>query len=1231
MDLFGLVSGTSEAKPEEKEITPTPTPTPAAEPQPLIASDPVSFDEIKKKISQPKVEEGVTETDIYSEYLNPENKNKHAEQYRLRESLKNKETSVDPELFFEWLNTEDIKMFMSQFGLDPTIESDIEDFKQTLRVFSSIVLDGVDPTSGVIDNIKINLLKNHPNDSGFYEWVPNDSGSTLFYCFESDSNKHVVPIAKSNGVLRGVIKSKKIAKRLTNVIPISSKGRIQKRIKDVCGDKIPSWKTLGIFVGDKTGFSHIRNMGWGKAFVPLTTWSEWFDGFGENFFRIQDVDESTKWAWQGYNEDLTKQGVAVGIQKSIDFATFLDLCKHVRIVKRRAGNKDLRQESANVLSKFFGVTVDPTQYSTSLNRDEAAEKNAQEIKNSEISILWKARVSSLITSMVRYFDGEEPSIKTKFFERLIKLAPENASGEYKSGFTITLPVKSGAENIEFFLENTKDGFAISKYNSTTGKYDPTGVTINNFSKLQNDGYGLGIINIYSLIKELVSKYEIPAVDLIDVGGISIYDLKNLEGDELKSAAEILFKSDAIRFGIKTRYTNSEGESKYYVPNEAFIVGDLLEGDAPFDSHVLSKLSKFIDSETVFKHGIYCNIRSDHQLDNNNEWKYRNVETEEEQENYVWDIIDVKLPLYKIEEPEGSSIGSWGQFLSQFSKTEPNTIDGIYDDYYFEKEDGWLIPIKNEERSQIDISHEVGTSILKLLPVKEGWIDGISLDGKSVRITKTDYTLEEFNLEIPIDTSSFKVKSVINAITSVVANGKNYEVVLKDGELNFSYQDSTYNAILGFSDGLTVEVTSKINGELVSTKVLIEKLPDNLQESVRKTLDEFGQMIGKHTDFGNEIYFFKKDNIYYMYNSGENINQECTISRMGDQYYVFDASGTMLLDQISLKNMSEFVDTRATLTDGSYLETSDNLKYKVVGNLRMPSLVLYSISNSDNISSNEFDVTEIDLQNKVIKGSFGELVLNDNFVIDDLRLGNDRVKVINNSDTQELIKKLQENPTLKRVLGEIPNIESDSSDEIIGVLNSILKEMRFDIGKWWNIEYKNNRVSVNSRRDSETLIGKELKELGISDISDIEIVSGKEGWKYKEIVVTLSDGSKQFLELTKNRRSDKWDVKVKDVEISSKEGILEMSELSSMLNNIKTLTLPDGTSLIKDTWINALEAKIDSIVSGKDVDDLYNNFVMEFSNYMLSETNAPNYQQIIETISPLLMSLTEADATKTCKV
>jgi hypothetical protein len=65
----------------------------------------------------------------------------------------------------------------------------------------------------------------------------------------------------------------------------------------------------------------------------------------------------------------------------------LELCKHVRTVKRRAGDKDNRQESANVLSHFFGVTVDPTQYSTSTNREEAAEKNASEIKNSEISLL----------------------------------------------------------------------------------------------------------------------------------------------------------------------------------------------------------------------------------------------------------------------------------------------------------------------------------------------------------------------------------------------------------------------------------------------------------------------------------------------------------------------------------------------------------------------------------------------------------------------------------------------------------------------------------------------------------------------------------------------------------------------------------------------------------------------------------------------------------------------------
>jgi hypothetical protein len=59
------------------------------------------------------------------------------------------------------------------------------------------------------------------------------------YCFAEGPNKFAIPIARTEGVVSGKVDIKTIRKH-TNVIPISSKGKIQKRIKDVCGDKIPS-------------------------------------------------------------------------------------------------------------------------------------------------------------------------------------------------------------------------------------------------------------------------------------------------------------------------------------------------------------------------------------------------------------------------------------------------------------------------------------------------------------------------------------------------------------------------------------------------------------------------------------------------------------------------------------------------------------------------------------------------------------------------------------------------------------------------------------------------------------------------------------------------------------------------------------------------------------------------------------------------------------------------------
>jgi hypothetical protein len=84
---------------------------------------------------------------------------------------------IDPEVFEKWIaSNEEIVPFMKQFDLDPDSNNDIESFKQSIRVFSSIILDAYTTdfkiAKGVVDNIKIPALKSqitHELKDGFLE------------------------------------------------------------------------------------------------------------------------------------------------------------------------------------------------------------------------------------------------------------------------------------------------------------------------------------------------------------------------------------------------------------------------------------------------------------------------------------------------------------------------------------------------------------------------------------------------------------------------------------------------------------------------------------------------------------------------------------------------------------------------------------------------------------------------------------------------------------------------------------------------------------------------------------------------------------------------------------------------------------------------------------------------------------------------------------------------------
>lgn len=1219
------------------------------------------YDEIKAKISQVRRDEEVTEEAIYAEYEDKENTSEYAKQYRKRLDIKEQfpTAHIDPEIFEKWISgNEEIVPFMKQFELNPDSNSDVDGFRQSLRIFSSIILESKYTSfdaipNGVIENIKIPALRTQITKGlkdGFLEWVSKGSESTLFYCFSEDPNKFAIPIARSEGSIKGKVDIATIKKH-TGIIPISSKGRIQKRIKDVCGDKIPSWSTLGIFVGDKANFRNVRNMGWGKAYIPLVSWGQWHENFAENFFKVQTItaeDESTiNWAWNGYDPNPIHRGVAVGIQKSIDFETFLKLCEYVRIVKSHK-NID-KTEAVNVLSAFFGANIEVPKYGESQYRPEVIEKNAQEIANSETTLLYRSRVASMITSLVRFFSQyQDGSVRTKFFEQLIKMAPENSDGPYKSGFSVTFPTLTGASDIEFFLENTKDGFEVYRYNPTAGTYESLGIKkLNNFSKAQADGSGLGVINIYQLIKELVieSGLESESTDLVGIGDVTAANISGLDKDELINVCEQLFAADVIRFGVKTRYTEND-VCKYYVPNEAFLMNDLI---GHCKSNDLIQLGKFIDNETVFKHGIYCNIRSEKQFENNKEWRFRDIDSDAEQENYVWDIIDVILPIYSFTPTESVSDNDWGKFLQQFSSEPEQTINGISPEVSFERK------IDDKSREWIEFKNPDGSSGLLLDPSKgligQDLIDqhfstrsrndiliGISPDGKHVHILTHEMDDVYIDLDPAIDMSAFKVPEIKNVIATVNSGGLEGEVTVEKGKkpiLNIGGKNYGMklcwpvgeNAILLFDNKVTVTVPIES----------LQLTPKALNGLRTLTYEKFGNWLGQYSNGEQSFVYFEKGGEQTSYNIDTGEVEKCKIIQYKNECYVFDED-SKLRETVPMVNLTSLLSERCYLTSGSYLETTDNKTYKVSGELRIPTVVLRAIVSDDvEISLAEHTVSAIDLDNKTISGSFGQLNLNKEFNIGILGLKSDSIKVISTYN-EEFVKKLNNNPTLKRIFGDVKQIlsEIESSDtmsdsEIIDLLNGLLSDQKYDLGKWWVIEYKNNRISVKSRRDNETLIGKELKESGIENIVDVEIVSGQESWKSKEIIVTLSDDSKQTFVLSRDRKTDKWDIKFKEVESDSKDGILDISELQSLLNQLKDTYLPDGTPLIKSEWINALEVKIESLKSGKDVSGVYNNLMQQFALYMNSMKSDPNYIETIKVMTTILQKIRETETNNNCKL
>lgn len=1286
------VSSEGESGEEEaKEIVPTKAPESASK---ISKKDYLSsLDRIKHNISAIKPPE-ITLEALLQEILEGDGDSWWEQQYRQRvDAVENGHDVIDAELLNDWLESspENFKTFMDNLGLDYNNKRHVEDFKQSIRVFSGILLehDIVDGkiqihNQGVIDTITVPILKQAINNfNGHLEWFPRKNDSVLLYCFEAKNpetnnlEKKVVPLAISNNHYKGVVPivNERIATRHTNILPIYSKGRIWTRIREVLGDKIPSGRTFGVFRGDKTKVSSIYNLTRGKTYIPLQLWGLWFDEFEKDYFVPQgkyiDRDDNNKpverykWATQGYSEGLLYRGVMAGIQKTLDFKTFLEYSHYCYLLNTNADG-DI-EKALSELEAFLGTKAWQIYHTRTTNAQQDAEENADKPK---YKLLDRSRVKSLVSSIIRFFSQvDNQLVKDEFFTKLnlIINSMENRKG-YKTGLTFTVKTKRYDHDIVYFLENvrTENGSEFAIYKSIGG--------YNNFELIGNtpnftDGKNLGIIDIYKLASAVLNadpdnnKEAFEGADLVPLeNGTTLRDvmaLNNFDDKATREAWDLFFKNESIIVGLDTRYRSSSSDDpiKYFPINESVFLQHILyegpvkeigiRGETNVTNSIINQLAEYIDTETVFRHGMYCNIVASHGGVNVN-WDLKRLSSEPEENFYKWDIAKVFLPIYIFNHPESATtMPGWSTFLNRnFSDSVENkTLDGIYEGITFTKEGEFLIPKDSDNNTirvsiQNDVSDEWANEYLgedNKERYKNAFIIGIKSDGSAVQILTPQGSAPTVELVKKLNTTKFNVTGITDVVGNITVGDTTYDILINKDKITLNYGEKNYPAKLVYVDGRQAYVVAVVDKSQVVVKIPYSKLNAELKQLTKDLYAKQGAFLEKLPidKFGN-IYFFKKDNSYFI-SKDLNTFEPIKLKKSGQDFYIFKSTGEFLFTT-PVNDLWNIIDSKPNFINNSKLITSDNVNYVTQGNLRVDGAYLMSVTTNAELANGEYEIFEINLKTKKIIGSFGELDLAPKITtIEDLNIRAGNITFIETgTEGKEFIKLLNKNSTIKLVLGEnTPKLNSNNLNEITEAYNEALKNKRFDVGKWWVITLRDGKITLRTIKNSETLLGKELKDSRIRGIVDIEVTKGAQGWKNKEVLVTLQDGTVQKYALFRDNRRSRWQIsKIEATTSQNSHTHALLDSVRKSVQELKDLKTNEGTSLINPDWIKALELKLESFITGDDVSEEFAQFSEAFLNYnsqqlLLNETDSgkdPYYNQIVEALSPILKNILNLNST-----
>lgn len=1131
-------------------------------------------------------------------------------EYQARQNILNSDQQnvVSEDRFFELINGLEGKFLFDLMNISKILpqKADVENekkIKRFIQIVSGFILNAhVDSNVKVTDEFKQlirefdptndwkltdSVLKAFGEKTGYYYFTPSGDKSIIHYCIETDELGTIVIPIGET--------SKKISGAWKDInitlqqgtISVSSNGAIHTSIKDVLGERFLYGSSRSMEFGIYAATSESNS---DHDFKPGKAFLPLFlphQHASAKSFFTPVKKDGKSWNTQDLGWSVTVK--KPGVQRILSFDELFPAWVTLR---------DLSQHLADVTdeSKMKKYREELGSIFSGADIFPKTNENAAKLPR---SLVHSSRVGQLFTAIFRAFHSDifDSHAKKTFLSNVLYWT----KGSDKQAFEVSIKSDSGHVVTKRFRLNG-DNIIISDLTDTKAPQQTVSL-----SKATAD--------ITVLLEALF-----PETSNI---------LENLATDQ--------FRITPVRYSDKI--------DKWNPTFDYMLFPEIIENDKA----TVSKLSDFLKNDSYFKHNVYLNIYTDSDFTSSEKvWKIASPKTDDE---FVWDIIYVGMPIYSMNsEQKGEILDGDKRIIKPEIDTmwTPASTEGT-EESHLEIKSGTSFVNKGNGWYQIQIGKTNG-----FISANSGWAKEFLNESGVVKI------LEFSKNQVRIETESGTIKTVDfeNFVDILYNNGIQEYLVASDDQINID--GNIWKIKYGDSTRVNLEFgNSKLSGEIIGvdgTKaILLIKTPSGYAiERVKKPNIEMLDQISQIKFIGSD-----GDYVYYMHN-GEYFGK--SIENVFDPLFDFldmspvDTNMFMVDDhQIIDENIINVISANLdSITYDNNATVSKNKDVYTFHGISILGSTLNTMIENEKLPVKNIKLFKIDFGNRLITldldGELHDFDLKDGITFDMFKFDSNQYKLTETVIDKVLEEKIKilfnsldkilskHSININEVTGDWSTITSyEELNQIISNINDGLYLKRYEFGVLYQI------------KGSEILESKELKyeigkilldinpEFEFTEISDIRTLSDSDTLKIHDFWVTLGTEKKHFRLTLKD--NNPWEVS----EVSEEATLVEEQRTNVSVSKTEKLKL-DFESFVAsmefsdfvqiDSMKNIIEEGIDLVLKGDMISDELYDRIDEIVNE-LEESDNPNdiallekFNSIIDEINDIAFS-NEAANNTTC--